>query len=118
VSIVASTHPVAVNAAQRAFLEAAEALGAISPARAQPLSAWPRLSAREFDELVARGFVREAGAGTYYAYTPRWPSRQLPRPGGPVAGRLPVWHAPWFRAVVFWLVLLLIPAVLLFLMRE
>jgi hypothetical protein len=76
-----------MSAAQRTFLEAGEALGATSPAQAQPLSAWPRLSARELDELVARGLVREAGVGAYYTYTPRWPSREFSPPGGRVAGR-------------------------------
>lgn len=115
---MSSHQPLAMSAAQRTFLEAADALGATSPAHAQPLSAWPRLSARELDELVARGLVREADAGVYYAYTPRWPSREPSQPGGRVAGRLPVWNAPWFRAVVFWLVLVLIPVVLLLVMRE
>jgi hypothetical protein len=115
---MAFIHPLAVSAAQRTFLEAAEVLGAMSPTGAQPLSAWPRLSARELDELVARGLVREAGAGTYYVYTPRWPSRELAQPSDPVAVPLSVWHAPWFKAVLFWVALLLIPAILLLLMRE
>ena len=109
-------HPVTLSAAQRAFLAAADGLGATSPAAARSLAEWPRLAARELDALVDRGLVREAGAGSYYAYTPRRPHADLPLADGPARARLPAWQGRGFKTLVFWLVALLIPVVFLLLM--
>jgi len=109
-------HPVALSAAQRAFLAAADGLGATSPAAARPLAEWPRLPARDLDALVDRGLVREAGAGSYYAHTPRRPYADMPLANGPARARRPVWLGHRFKTLVFWLVALLIPVVLLLLM--
>ena len=98
--------PHSLSAAQRAFVEAAEALGATAPAGARPLPELPRLSARELDELVELGLVREASDWRYYVFRSR-------RAG---AARLPApsWtRARVLRTFIFWLILILIPILLI-----
>ncbi len=108
--LVPST-PLSISEAQRAFVEAAEALGATAPAGARPLPELPRLSGRELDELVELGLVREAADWRYYVFRSRRPvaATSLQPP--------PSTAAPWtrgrvLRTFLFWLILILIPILL------
>jgi hypothetical protein len=105
--------PVQMSDAQRAFVQAAEALGATAPASARSLTDLPRLSARELDALVDLGLVREAADWTYYVFRSRATS-------GPLAPAVvpPSREARWSRGrlvrlFVFWLLVILIPVLLL-----
>ena len=100
--------PPSLSAAQRAFVEGAEALGAISPAAARPLPELPRLSGRELDELVDLGLVREAADWRFYVFrSPRVVTATLPpsRAAAWTRGRV-------LRTFLFWLILLLVPILL------
>jgi len=104
-----------LSPAQRAFLEAAEALGATAPGAARPLTELPRLASAELDELVEAGLVREAADWRYYVFRPR---RALAQPavgaalgasGGPVRWT----RGRYWRTFLFWLLLILIPILIL-----
>lgn len=100
--------PQPLSAAQRAFVEAAEALGATAPAYARPLPELPRLSGRELDELVELGLVREAADWRYYVF----------RSQAVITAPLSSKAAPWIsgrylRTFLFWLILILIPILLI-----
>jgi hypothetical protein len=115
---MASVEPTAISATQRKFLQAAESLGALSPAAARPLTDWPRLSGRELDELIDRGLVREAGDSSYYAFAPRRHSQDLSRLAETPSAWHPALHGRAFRTIIFWLIALLVPLVLLLFMRN
>jgi hypothetical protein len=110
-----------VSAAQQAFVDAAEALGATAPAGARALAELPRLSARELDELVERGLVREAADWRYYVFRPRGAPADAPvlapPPAAPPAAWPPARWAPrgrhWATTLLFWLLVLLIPVLFL-----
>ena len=98
---------------QRAFVEAAEALGATEPADARPLTELPRLSSRELDDLVDLGVVREASDWRYYVFRPRRGDAV-----GVVQPTAPPRPVRWGRrrylvAFLFWLVVVLVPVLLL-----
>ena len=100
--------PHSLSAAQRAFVENAEALGAITPAAARPLPELPRLSGRELDELVELGLVREAADWRYYVFRSRRVATSTLPPSSAAAwtrGRV-------LRTFLFWLIVLLIPILL------
>ena len=104
----------ALSAAQRSFVEAAEARGATAPRTACLLSDLPRLATSELDDLVDRGLVREAADWRYYVFRPRRALASVP----PVADLPPSVVAQQTRArivrtVIFWLVALLIPVLFL-----
>jgi hypothetical protein len=104
-----------LSEAQRALVLAAEALGATAPARARELAELPRLAARDLDDLVDRGLVREAAEGRFYVYRPRRASV----PGSPLSAT-PAGPARWSRervlkVLVFWLLFILIPVVFVWL---
>ena len=108
-----SSFPASMSAAQRAFLEAAENLGATAPSAARSLTELPRLSSRELDELVELGVVREAADWRYYMFRPRngfGASLSQAMPSTQPAGKRPV---RFFNTLLFWLLMLLIPVVLL-----
>lgn len=101
---------------QQAFITAAHALGATSPAYARPLPELPRLSSAELNELVDVGIVREAADWRYYVFrsarqavplldTQEAPPR-MPFPARWTPGRV-------VRLLIFWLLILLIPVVLI-----
>jgi hypothetical protein len=115
---MASVDPAVVSPTQRRFLDAAESLGALSPAAARPLPDWPRLSARELGELIERGLIREASDSLFYAYAPRQDFQDPTRLGGSPRASRPLWSGRAFQTLMFWLVALLIPAVFLFFMRS
>lgn len=96
--------PHSLSAAQRAFVEAAEALGAIAPASARPLPELPRLSGRELDELVELGLVREAADWRYYVFRSQRVVTEPPTAAW-TRGRL-------VRTFIFWLIVILIPILL------
>lgn len=108
---VVPSSPHSLSAAQRAFVEAAEALGATAPAGARPLPELPRLSGRELDELVDVGLVREAADWRYYVFRSRRPvAAPTLQPASSTA-------APWtrgrvLRTFLFWLILILVPILL------
>jgi hypothetical protein len=105
--------PTRLSDAQQAFVRAAEVAGATAPARACPLTALPRLSARELDELVELGLVREAADWSYYVFESRRPDGTGIR-ADVVEPRRTHWRrANLVRVAVFWLVLILIPILLL-----
>jgi hypothetical protein len=54
--------------AQRAFVQAVDALGAKSSDTAQPLAELPRLSTRELLALEKSDLIREAGDGKVYLF--------------------------------------------------
>ena len=98
---------------QRAFVEAAAALGATAPAAARPLTELPRLSSRELDDLVDLGLVREASDWRYYVF---WPRQR--DPAAFVQPTSPPRPVRWDRrryllAFLFWLVVVLVPVLLL-----
>jgi len=114
-NLPAPSDPTPLSAAQRAFVERAEALGATAPATARALMELPRLSSAELDALVESGLVREASDSRYYVFQSRRAA--------------PTWHAagraatayrrgPWtarryWRTFLFWLLVILIPILLL-----
>ena len=106
-----SNAPSTMSDAQRAFVDAAESLGATSPAQAQPLTELPRLSGRELDDLVDLGLVREAADWRYYVFRPRRPIpgtlAAMPQRG------LSTGPGRWTKLIVFWLVAILIPLLFL-----
>ena len=104
-----------LSAAQRAFVERAEALGATAPATARALTELPRLSSAELDALVESGLVREASDSQYYVFRSRRAA-----PSWHAAGRAATGYrrAPWtasryWRTFLFWLLVILIPILLL-----
>jgi hypothetical protein len=109
--------PAHLSEAQRAFVHAAESVGATAPAAARPLTDLPRLSARELDELVERGLVREAANWSYYVFRARHGDLTASIPPAP-----PLAHGPWTRArylrtLAFWVIVILIPVLFLQLSR-
>lgn len=103
-----------LSAAQRAFVEAAEALGATAPATARALMELPRLSSAEFDALVESGLVREASDWRYYVFR----SRRAPTSHAAERAATGYRRGPWtasryWRTFLFWLLLILIPVLLL-----
>lgn len=115
--------PEHLSDAQQAFVRAAEALGATEPAAARPLTALPRLSARELDDLVERGLVREAANWSYYVFRPRHAHgtghAQHPGAVGPVdpRGHLPWTRGRYLRVFLFFVFVLLVPILFLQLTR-
>ena len=104
-----------LSPAQLAFVEAAEALGATAPGAARPLPELPRLSSAELDKLVESGLIREAADWRYYVFRSRrkvaWP---VTEPGFVEGRGRALWpRGRYWRLVVFWLVLLLIPVLLM-----
>ena len=105
-SMLPST-PHSLSAAQRAFVQAAEALGATAPANARPLPELPRLSGRELDELVEIGLVREAADWRYYVF------RSQPVVTAPFSSQAAPWtRGRYLRTFLFWLIVILIPILL------
>ena len=100
---------------QRAFVEAAEALGATVPGSARPLTELPRLASAELDELVESGLVREAADWRYYVFRSRRAvARAAASPASAGAGGRALWaRGRYWRTFLFWLLLLLIPLLLL-----
>lgn len=108
--------PLAMTAAQRAFVDSAESLGAVRPDDARPLVELPRISNRELEALLDAGVVREAVAGRYYAYrTTRPIVFEDPRTGGWRASTRS-WSSSRFPGtLIFWILLILFPLLLLWL---
>jgi hypothetical protein len=97
---------------QREFIDAAESIGARSPANAQPLAQLPRITARAIDELLDAGVVREAAPGTYYVY--QRSRRAIVAPEGVAFGTASSFG--WRRfsmTVALWLLVLLAPLILI-----
>jgi hypothetical protein len=106
-----------LSAAQRAFVEGAEALGATAPATARALTELPRLSSAELDALVESGLVREASDWRYYVFrsrreVPTWHAARSPATG---YRRRPWMAGRYWRTLLFWVLFLLIPILLLLL---
>ena len=103
--------PQLLTAAQRGFIEGAEALGATSPANARPLPDLPVLPRGELDDLIELGIVREAAVGRYYVYRSRRSMltmlTMLSLPDAPTTLVRVV------KTLLFWLIMVLIPIVLL-----
>ncbi len=104
--IVPATAP--LTPAQRVFVDAAESLGATTPAAARPIGDLPHLANSELTELVESGLVREAADWRYYVFRPRrtagWSAAATAAPrsiGRPV------------RTLLFWILILLIPILLI-----
>ena len=62
---------------QRAFVTAAESLGATSPAASRTSGELPRISARELGQLLDTGIVRESAQGSFYIYDRARPNSAL-----------------------------------------
>lgn len=111
---VVPSAPQPLSVDQRAFVERAEALGAITPAAARPLPELPRLSGRELDELVDSGLVREAADWRYYVFhSPHLATSALAQPTSKLAAAV---RSRFLRTFLFWLILILIPILLVRLM--
>ena len=118
---VMSTLPSTLSSAQRAFVDAAETLGATAPAAARALTELPRLSAGELDDLVELGLVREAIDWRYYVFRSRRRDgvalhalQQAAvgiRQSAPSTPRR-FWHRFW-GVLLFWVLIILIPIVFL-----
>lgn len=104
-----------LSAAQRAFVERAEALGATVPATARALVELPRLSIAELDALVESGLVREASDSQYYVFRSRRAAPIRHAAGRAATGyRRGPWTARrYWRTFLFWLLVILIPILLL-----
>ena len=100
--------PDSLSAAQRAFLERAEALGATGPANARPLPDLPVVPRAELDELIERGLVREAADWRYYVYRSRRSVTPMLSPS-----KSPITPGRLWKTLLFWLIMVLIPIVLL-----
>lgn len=93
---------------QRAFVTAAESLGATTPATARTGGELPRLSARELVQLLDTGIVRESAEGAFYVYDRARPVSALsPTPRDARARRR------WLIRMVILFILLLIPILFL-----
>lgn len=104
-----------LSAAQRAFVEGAEALGATAPATARALTELPRLSSAELDALVESGLVREASDWRYYVFRSRREATTWQTAGSAATGyRRGSWPTgSYWRTLLFWVLFLLIPILLL-----
>ena len=109
--------PTHLSEAQRAFVHAAESLGATAPAAARPLTDLPRLSARELDELVERGLVREAADWSYYVFRARHGDLTASIPPAPPAAHATTARARLGRMLFFWVIVILVPVLFLQLSR-
>ena len=72
--------------------------GAVSPATARPASDLPEVVRSHLEYYVVAGVVREGAAGTFYLYeapSPPWTFRRV------------------VAAVLFWLLVIIIPVVIL-----
>jgi hypothetical protein len=101
---------------QQKFVDAAEGLGARSPAAAQPLGVLPRITARAIDELLDAGIVREAAPGTYYVY--QRSRRAIVAPEGVVLSTASSFG--WRRfagTLALWLLVILAPLIMIKLAR-
>lgn len=111
------TSQLSLSPGQRAFVEAAEALGATAPGAARPLTELPRLAGAELDALLESGLVREAADWRYYVFRSR--PMVVGPPAGPASagegGRARWALGHFWRTVLFWLLLILIPILLLLL---
>jgi hypothetical protein len=79
--------------------KAMRAAGAVSPASAVPRDRLPDDVRPELEWFVLHGIVREGAPDTFYLFEPRPPS--------------PLGGVPLLRALLFWLVVLLIPVVII-----
>jgi hypothetical protein len=113
------THlPLSMTAAQRAFVDSAEAMGAVRPDDARSLAELPRISNRELEVLVESGLVREAAAGRYYAFRTRRPVIVEESQAGGWRASARSWRTGRFvRTLLFWILLILLPIILLQLME-
>ena len=92
---------------QRAFVAAAEAKGASSPATARATAELPRISARELTDLLDTGIIREAVPGSFYVYARARPMPGVePTPASPRSRRIVL-------AVIFWLIVIALPILFL-----
>jgi hypothetical protein len=98
---------------QREFMKSLDSLGATKANRAVPIERAMPLSSKDLQALVDSGFVREAGANTYYLYAGQVRYNLAPQP-----------HLRAFRkkrkpgqrlmtSIVFWIILILIPIILI-----
>lgn len=109
--------PQKMTAAQRAFVDSAESLGAVRPDDARSLAELPRISNRELEALLASGLVREAAAGRYYVFRARRPVIVEESQAGGWGAPAPWWRTGRFvRTLLFWILLILLPLLLLQLM--
>lgn len=110
--------PKAMSAAQRTFVDAAEARGAVEPHHAVLLAELPRLQGRELDELLTSGLVREANDGRYYVFRARRSTAGTRWAARPEGGSARSWTTGRFlRTLIFWILLVLLPILLLQLSR-
>ncbi|HEY0996745.1 MAG TPA: hypothetical protein VGD77_12195 [Gemmatimonadaceae bacterium] len=110
--------PQVMTAAQRAFVDSAEALGAVRPDDARSLAELPRISNRELGALVEAGLVREAAAGRYYVFRTRRPVMVEESQAGGWRASARAWRTGRFvRTLLFWILLILVPILLLQLME-
>lgn len=113
-NLAASSDPTPLSAAQRAFVERAEALGATAPATARALTELPRLSSAELDALVESGLVREASDWRYYVFRSRRAAPTWTAGRAATGYRRGPWTARrYWRTFLFWLLVILIPILLL-----
>ena len=70
---------------QRTFVTAAESAGARSPAAARTTGELPRISARELEQLLDMGIVRESAGGSFYIYDRARPAPALEAAPFPLA---------------------------------
>jgi hypothetical protein len=112
---IADIHPAGpgLSPSQRAFVEAAEAVGATAPAGARSLAELPRLSTRELDDLVESGLVREAADWRYYVFRSRHRVAAGPPAVPPPPAVVPWGGGRYVRTLIFWLLVLLIPVIFL-----
>ena len=97
----------ALSETQQRFIAGAESMGATSPSEARAEAELPRISARELQELLDTGIVREGGNGSYYVYLRARPAPQLePTPAGSGAYRA-------LRVAPFLIIIVAVPIIFL-----
>jgi hypothetical protein len=109
-----------ITPAQQELLLAAESLGATAPAGARPLAGLPRLSARELDDLIERGLLREAAPRTYYVFRSRAATLEVAMPASlqTQAAATPRSGASIATSLIFWLIIVLLPYLFIALTRR
>jgi hypothetical protein len=82
----------------RRVINAMREVGAISPATARPMGLLPDDVRLDLDRYVQSGLVREGAPGTFYLFAPATP---------------PWTAARVVKAVLFWLLVVIVPVVIL-----
>ena len=82
----------------RQVIDAMREVGAVSPATARPVGLLPDEVRMDLERLLQSGLIREGAPGSFYLFAPATPPR--------TAARI-------VKAVLFWLLVIILPVVIL-----